>query len=177
MKLTLTILAVLVPAFLAIGLAGDEQGDGLQAVYNLSGVLGGLENKELTVTFSDDMLPLGGRRDGASLLRITPAIQGEFFWRGNRTLAFTPKPRFRYSTTYAAVIPAGTTSLSGKRLPKEIRWQWSTPQAYPVEIKPSSREYFSPLRPGGELDFQVWVKDSLIVRFNQPVSAADAGDF
>ena len=177
MKFTLIILAALVPAFLAIGMAGGPQGDDLQAVYNLSGVLQDLENKELTLTFSDDMLPLGGKRDGASLVRITPAIQGEFFWRGNRTLAFKPKPRFRYSTTYTAVIPAGTRSLAGKTLPGEVRWQWSTPQAYPSEIRPPSREYFSPLRPGIKLDFQVWVKDSLVLRFNQPVSAADAGDF
>lgn len=177
MKLTWIILAALVPVFLAIGLAGGAQGDDLQAVYNLSGVLRDLENRELAVTFSDDMLPLGGQRDGASLVRITPAIEGEFLWRGNRTLAFKPKPRFRYSTTYTAVIPAGTRSLAGKTLPREVRWQWSTPQATPVEAKPSSREYFSPLRPGAKLDFQVWVKDSLVLRFNQPVSAAEAGGF
>jgi len=177
MKLTLIILAVLVPAFLAIGLAGNARNDDLQAVYNLSGILQGLENKELTVTFSDDMLPLGGQRDGASLVRIAPAVKGEFFWRGNRTLAFKPVSRFRYSTTYTAVIPAGTKSLSGKTLSAEMRWQWTTPQAYPVEIKPSSRKYFSPLRPGEKLDFQVWVNDSLILRFNQPVSAAHAEDF
>ncbi len=114
----------------------------MQVVYNLSGVLQSLENKELAVTFSDDMLPLGGKRDGASLVKITPAVKGEFFWRGNRTLAFKPEPRFRYSTTYTAVIPAGTRSLAGKVLPREIRWQWSTPQAYPVEIKIGARGLF-----------------------------------
>ena len=131
MKIVLIIVTVTLTAFLAIALAQGTQAEDLKAVYNLSGVLQSLENKELAVTFSDDMLPLGGKRDGASLLKITPAIKGEFTWRGNRTLAFKPDPRFRYSTTYTAVIPAGTKSLAGQVLPKEIRWQWSTPQAYP----------------------------------------------
>ncbi len=177
MKLFLAIAAAFIPAFLAVGSAIGPQQDDLKAVYNLSGVLQDLGNKELVVSFSDDMLPLGGKRDGASVLKITPAIKGEFTWRGNRTLAFRPTPRFRYSTTYTAVIPAGTKSLAGKILPREMRWQWSTPQAYPVEIKSSSQEYFSTLRPAEKLDFQVWVKDSLILRFNQPVSAVAAKDF
>ena len=177
MKLYLTILAALVPVFLAIGpVAGAQPGE-LQAVYNLSGVLQSLENKELTVTFSDDMLPLGGQRDGASLVRITPFIKGEFFWRGNRTLAFKPESRFRYSTTYTAVIPVAAKSLAGKTLAREMRWQWSTPLAYPVEIRTSSQEYFSHLNPKQKLDRQVWVNDSLILRFNQPVDAVGAGNF
>ena len=123
------------------------------------------------------MLPLGGKRDGASLVKIAPAIKGEFIWRGNRTLAFKPGPRFRYSTTYTAVIPAGTRSLSGKVLPREIRWQWSTPQAYPVEIKVGARDYFSQLTAGEKLDSEIWVKDAIILRFDQPVPAAGAKRF
>ena len=163
--------------FLATAMAQGPKQDELKAIYNLSGVLQDLENKELAVTFSDDMLPLGGKRDGASLVRITPAVKGEFTWRGNRTLAFKPEPRFRYSTTYTAVIPAGTSRSQEKSLPREMRWQWSTPQAYPVEVKAGDQEYFSDLTPGQNLYFQVWVKDSLTLRFNQPVSAAGAGDF
>ncbi|MCU0277008.1 MAG: Ig-like domain-containing protein, partial [Acidobacteria bacterium] len=177
MKLFLTIVAAIIPVFLAAGLAVGSQSGDLRAVYNLSGILQGLENKELSVTFSDDMLPLGGRRDGASVITITPAVKGEFFWRGNRTLAFKPDPRFRYSTTYTAVIKAGTKSLSGQVLAKEIRWQWSTPQAYPVEIKVGARDYFSQLTPGEKLDYTIWVRDSITLRFDQPVSAADAKSF
>jgi uncharacterized protein YfaS (alpha-2-macroglobulin family) len=177
MKLFLILFAAWLPALMAFGLASDAQPDELKVVCNLSGTLQDLENKELAVTFSDGMLPLGGKRDGASLVRITPAVKGEFTWRGNRTLAFRPEPRLRYSTTYTAVIPAGTMSLSGKRVPREIRWRWSTPLAYPIEIKSSSQKYFSTLSPREKLDFQVWVKDPLVLRFNQPVSAATAGDF
>lgn len=177
MKIALSIATIMLAVFLAAAIAPGSQRDDLKAVYNLSGVLQGLDNKELTVTFSDDMLPLGGKRDGASLVRITPAVKGEFFWRGNRTLAFKPEPRFRFSTTYTAVIPAGVRSLAGKVLPKEIRWQWSTPQAYPVEIKAARQEYFSDLLPGKKLDFQVWVKDALTLRFAQPIAVAGAKDF
>lgn len=177
MKTLLAILAVTLTAFLALALAGDPQKDDLKVIYNLSGVLLNLENKELTVTFSDDMLPLGGKRDGASLVKITPTVKGEFAWRGNRTLAFKAEPRFRYSATYTAVIPAGTRSLAGKVLPKEMRWQWSTPQAYPVEIKVGAQDYFSQLTAGEKLDIKIWVKDAITLRFNQPVSAAGAKSF
>lgn len=177
MKVYFLLLAAMLPALLAVGPAADLPGEELKAVANLSGVLQELENRELAVTFSDDMLPLGGKRDGASLVRITPAVRGEFFWRGNRTLAFQPKPRFRYSTTYTAVIPAGTKSLSGEALPKEIRWQWSTPQAYPAGVKAGDQGYYSDLTPGQNLHFPVWVKDSLTLHFKQTVSVADAGDF
>jgi uncharacterized protein YfaS (alpha-2-macroglobulin family) len=177
MKIVLTILAVFLTVFMTIALAEGPQNDDLKVVYNLSGVLQSLENKELAVTFSDDMLPLGGKRDGGAIIRITPALKGEFFWRGNRTLAFKPKNRFLYSTTYTAVIPAGTKSLSGTVLPKEIRWQWSTPQAYPIEIRSSAREYFSSFAPNEKLGFALWVKDSLILRFNQPVAARNAKEY
>jgi uncharacterized protein YfaS (alpha-2-macroglobulin family) len=177
MKITLAIVIVTLTVFLAAALASNPQNEALKVVYNLTGSLQSLENKELAVTFSDDMLPLGGQRDGAALVTITPAVKGEFTWRGNRTLAFRPEPRFRYSTTYTAVIPAGTRSLSGKTLPEEIRWQWSTPLAYPVEVRAASQEYFSNLAPKQKLDFEFWVKDSLILRFNQPVSAPVAKDF
>ncbi len=177
MKLAIILLAAFLPAMTAVNLATGPATEELKAVSNLSGALESLENKELVVTFSDDMLPLGGQRDGASLLRIAPAVKGEFTWRGNRSLAFRPSPRFRYSTTYTAVIPAGTRSLNGLALPREMRWQWVTPQARPVEVKASSMDYFSDAAPGDELNYPVWVKDSLIVRFNQPVSAAGAGEF
>ena len=176
MRLAIILLAALLPAMMAVNLATGPAPDDLKAVSNLSGPLQSLENKELVVTFSDDMLPLGGKRDGASLLRIAPAVKGEFFWRGNRSLAFRPSPRFRYSTTYTAVIPAGTRSLNGVVMTKEMRWQWVTPQARPVEVKASSMDYFSSVDPGGKLDFPVWVNDSLTLRFNQPVTTAGAGE-
>jgi uncharacterized protein YfaS (alpha-2-macroglobulin family) len=176
MKIALSIVTIVLAVFLAAAVAQVPEKNDLKATYTLSGVLQDLENKELTVTFSDDMLPLGGKRDGASLIRITPSIKGEFSWRGNRTLAFKPAPRFRYSTTYTAAIPAGTRSLAGKTLPRGVRWQWSTPLAYPVEVKAGAQEYFSDLAPGQKLHFQVWVRDALVLRFNQPVPAAGAGD-
>ncbi len=177
MKTFLAIMAITLTVFMAATVAGSQQNEELQIVYNLSGNLKNLENKELVVTFSDDMLPLGGKRDGTSLVRIAPLIKGEFDWRGNRTLVFRPERRFRFSTTYTALIPAGTRSLSGKTLPRELHWQWSTPQAFPVEIKPAAQNYFSALNHGKKLNFQVWVKNAFILRFNQSVAAASAKEF
>ncbi|MBN2346938.1 MAG: carboxypeptidase regulatory-like domain-containing protein, partial [Candidatus Aminicenantes bacterium] len=178
MRTMLATAAIVLAALFSAALAGrgPDEND-LKTAVNLSGPLQSLENKELAVTFSDDMLPLGGTRDGSAIVKIYPAIQGEFTWRGNRTLAFRPTPRFRYSTTYSAVIAAGIRSLSGKTLPRALRWQWRTPLAYPVEVKTSTQEYFSSLQSEQKLDFAVWVEDSLILRFEQPVSAAGARDF
>lgn len=177
MKMFLALLAVTLTTFLATVPAGSPQEEDLKIIYNLSGILQSLENKELAVTFSDDMLPLGGKRDGTAIVQITPAVKGEFTWRGNRTLAFKPETRFLYSTTYTASIPAGTRSLAGKILTREIRWQWSTPQAYPIEIKVGAQEYFSQLTPGEKLDNLVWVKDAITLRFNQSVAASGAKNF
>ncbi|MBE0664212.1 MAG: hypothetical protein IH584_00210, partial [Candidatus Aminicenantes bacterium] len=177
MKIILAILTITMTVFLATTLAGNPNKDELKVIYNLSGNLQSLDNKELVVTFSDDMLPLGGKRDGSAIVQITPSIKGEFTWRGNRTLAFKPEIRFRYSTTYTATNPAGTRSLAGKTLPRTLRWQWRTPQAFPVEIKPAARSYFSDLNPGEKLSFLVWVKDAFSLRFNQSVTAASAKEF
>ena len=177
MKIFLALLAVTLTTFLSTVPAGSPQEEDLKIIYNLSGILQGLENKELAITFSDDMLPLGGKREGSAIVRITPQVKGEFTWLGNRTLAFKPDPRFSYSTTYTAEIPAGTRSLAGKVLLRAIRWQWSTPQAYPTGIKVGAQEYFSPLTPGEKLNNLVWVKDAITLRFNQPVTATDAKSF
>ncbi|MCX6555373.1 MAG: carboxypeptidase regulatory-like domain-containing protein [Candidatus Aminicenantes bacterium] len=176
MKIFLAISTVTLTLFLAMALAGGPQQEDLKIIYSLSGNLQNLENKELAVTFSDDMLPLGGKRNGSAIIKITPAVKGEFFWRGNRTLAFKPEPRFRYSTTYTATIPAKTRSLAGKVLKKELRWQWATPLAFPREIKNSSLDYASSLSANEKLTISVWVNDSLILRFDQLVSAASAKD-
>ena len=73
MKILLALLAVTLTTFLATVPAGSPQEEDLKVIYNLSGILQSLENKELAVTFSDDMLPLGGKRDGTALVKITPA--------------------------------------------------------------------------------------------------------
>jgi uncharacterized protein YfaS (alpha-2-macroglobulin family) len=177
MKIILAVMTVVLSTLWIATPAPVPNGDDLQAVYNLSGTLQSLENKELVVTFSDDMLPLGGRREGSAVLKISPVVEGEFTWRGNRSLAFKPRSRFRYSTTYTAVIPAGTRSLSGNVLPRALRWQWSTPQAFPAGIKPAGLNYFSGLDSGEKLNFQFWVKAGFVLRFRQPVTAAGAGEF
>lgn len=177
MKTILAILTITMTVFLATTLAGNPNKDELKVIYNLSGNLQSLDNKELVVTFSDDMLPLGGKRGGSAIVQITPSIKGEFTWRGNRTLALKPEIRFRYSTTYTATIPAGTRSLAGKTLLRTLRWQWNTPLALPIEIKTEAQSYFSHFTHGEKLNFQVWVKEAITILFNQPVSATGAKSF
>jgi len=66
----------------------------------LSGQLNDISNKELVIVFSDDMVALGGKREGEKIVHIKPAVKGEFLWRGTKTLVFKPETRFAFSTRY-----------------------------------------------------------------------------
>ena len=62
--------------FLAAGAENNE----LTISHNLPGTLWNLHDKEVVVTFSHDMVPLGGQREGRSILDISPKVEGEFLW-------------------------------------------------------------------------------------------------
>ncbi|MCP4148982.1 MAG: hypothetical protein GY757_14640, partial [bacterium] len=125
--ITITILSFL-PA------AGEKNNENTNATLtvncNLSGEVKYLLKKELVLTFSDDMVPLGGKRDGEELLRLTPAVKGQYLWRGTKTLVFKPEPRFAYSTRYHVTIKKGTASLTNKTVKKSITQTFHTSAPY-----------------------------------------------
>jgi len=145
--------------------------ESLKAQYNLSGPLKDIENKELVVVFSEDMIALGANPDGAAFLKIAPACSGKYTWRGTKTLAFRPEGRFRYSTRYQAVIPAAVRSLNGKKPDKAVSWDFTTPLPEPKEFRPSSKKYFDDISPEERYSDLVWVTGSWFLRFNQAVTA------
>ena len=176
MKKALLISAVILLLAALAGLAVDSEKN-LTIQYNLSGRLNSPENKELVVIFSDDMLPLGGTRDGRQVLKLTPAVEGEFLWRGTRTLALKPKGRFAYSTRYRAAIPKGTRSLNGQILKDDVNWEFTTPPAMPVAFRTSNQDYFTDLVDKEKFTSPVWVADPVFVRFNQEITAAGVRPF
>jgi len=93
------------------------------------------DNLEITILFSDDMKALGEDKDVRGYIRIKPEVEGEFKWRGNSTLVFKPKDRFRYSTEYRVKIKKGLSSVNGKVLKKDYEFKFRTPLPLPVEVK------------------------------------------
>lgn len=149
-------------------------GGSLQVTCNLSGRLDEVENRELVLLFSADMLPLGGKRDPAAVVRIVPATPGEFTWRGTRTLAFRPAARWAYSTRYAVEVPAGIVALDRKAEGSRAqRWEFVTPPPLPVSAGAASDEEYEwrSVAENEELPRPFWVEEKLLLHFNQPLRA------
>lgn len=151
--------------------------DELQVSGNLSGPVADIEHRELILIFSADMVPLGGNRPGAEIVSLAPAVAGDFYWRGTKTLAFKPKTRFAYSTRYRVTIPSGIKSLGTQEIKKTVQWEFTTPLAFPTEFRTASGRYFSSFSNQEKLITPVWVQDDLYIRFAQPVLSAQLSKF
>lgn len=96
------------------------------------------ETREIVVTFSEPMIPLKEvpREELPFPLEIVPSIEGSYEWRGTRTLAFIPDPRFPLATEFEVLIPKGVKSFAGRELREEYSWVFETArpnlqQSYP----------------------------------------------
>jgi uncharacterized protein YfaS (alpha-2-macroglobulin family) len=94
---------------------------------------------EVTISFSQPMLPLGSVSDVAAQAvpaRITPQPPGRWRWIDARTLKFEPRGRLPMATVYTVAVPAGTRSISGSTLTEAARWTFSTPAARAIGSLP-----------------------------------------
>src|SRR5262249_33893730 len=84
---------------------------------------------ELSVTFSQPMVPVTSQEDAAKTtpVRLTPQPKGKWRWLGTRTILFDPDVRFPQATTYKVQVPAGTKSQNGGVLTKEVSFTFETP--------------------------------------------------
>ncbi|HEU4560653.1 MAG TPA: carboxypeptidase regulatory-like domain-containing protein, partial [Longimicrobium sp.] len=85
---------------------------------------------EVTVTFSQPMIPLGSVSNAAAQavpVRMSPAAPGRWRWIDVRTLKFEPTGRLPMATVFTVEIPAGTRGTAGAPLSEAIRWTFSTP--------------------------------------------------
>jgi uncharacterized protein YfaS (alpha-2-macroglobulin family) len=84
----------------------------------------------LSVTFSQPMVALATQEAlarGETPVHLQPAVGGEWRWVGTRTLLFQPARRLPMATEFRAVVPAGTESATGGRLPHDVAWSFATP--------------------------------------------------
>jgi uncharacterized protein YfaS (alpha-2-macroglobulin family) len=84
---------------------------------------------ELSITFSQPMVPVTSQDDAAKIVpvKLTPQPKGKWRWLGTRTLLFDPEVRFPQATTYTVSVPAGTKSELGTTLAKATTFTFETP--------------------------------------------------
>ncbi|MEM1095815.1 MAG: Ig-like domain-containing protein, partial [Bacteroidota bacterium] len=118
------------------------------------------QDLHISVTFSQPMVPLGTTRvDDATLLSLSPAVEGTLSWRGTQTLVFTPSMPLAPATAYTATLRDGLTSIDGETLNEPYRWRFEMPR--PALVASDPQRYASYVRPDQSL--RLW--------FNQRVSA------
>jgi hypothetical protein len=125
------------------------------------------ECQEIVVGFNQPMVPLEQlpEGDGTGPLVVTPPLRGKYRWKGTATLVFTPHDTLPYGTSYSVKVPAGTKSLSGQFLEKDVAWSFETPRV----LLSSSQPY------NGQEN--VDLKPLILLFFNQPMDTAKAAKF
>jgi len=108
----------------------------------------------LSITFSQPMVAVTSQDElGRSRppVRLYPEPRGRWRWVGTRTLLFEPEGRFPMATEYRVEVPAGTRSLTGGVLGREVSWRFLTPPPRLVarhpEGGPARREASAPTSP------------------------------
>jgi hypothetical protein len=84
---------------------------------------------ELSVTFSQPMVPVTSQDDAAKIVpvKLTPQPKGTWRWIGTKTILFDPEVRFPQATTYKVEVPAGTKAQSGAVLKEAVKFTFETP--------------------------------------------------
>ena len=124
------------------------------------GVISAINQSDvISVTFSEPMVALQAvpKDEGSGPMIIEPAVKGKYRWMGTGTLTFIPDQRLPYSSRFTVVVPGGTSSVTGLRLPGEFRWVFETPRPKVTWTSPAQK------------DSHADTATSILLRFNQPV--------
>ncbi|MGH9966265.1 MAG: Ig-like domain-containing protein [Pyrinomonadaceae bacterium] len=102
---------------------------------------------QLSITFSQAMVPLGSQDAAAAYVpvKLTPQPPGKWRWVGTKTLLFEPESRFPMATQYSVTVPSGARSANGSMLAAEKAWKFFTPSptiktTYPNNDSPQPRD-------------------------------------
>ncbi len=113
----------------------------------------------VTATFNQPMVAVATLDELAaqrSPLEILPKVEGRVRWIGTQTVAFEPRERLPFGTTFTARILPGTRALSGKPLAEEVSWTFTTPVVKLVKALPGKHR---PVKPD----------TAIAMLFNQPM--------
>jgi alpha-2-macroglobulin len=119
------------------------------------------QTQTIAVTFNEPMAALQAvpTDESSGPMMIQPKVKGKYRWMGTVTLTFIPEQPLPYSTSFTVTIPAGTTSMKGKKLKREVKWSFETPRPLVTWSSPGSDQN------------HVDTNTAILIRFNQPVSA------
>lgn len=118
----------------------------------------------ITVLFDQAVIPLttlDGGRNKAVPLKVTPKIDGKFFWLGTHGFIFRPSAPFEPATTYQVELPAGVVSVNGYKLEKALTWKFSTVSPRIKDWEPGENQTLLPKTA------------SFFLRFNLKMNQAD----
>ncbi|MFM9903965.1 MAG: alpha-2-macroglobulin family protein [Pyrinomonadaceae bacterium] len=96
---------------------------------------------DLSVTFSQPMVPVTSQEEAAKYapVELTPQVEGRWRWLGTKTLMFDTTKRFPMATKFTARVPAGTKSATGQVLAKDVVWTFTTPPPKVETMIPQSQ--------------------------------------
>ncbi|HEX5037267.1 MAG TPA: MG2 domain-containing protein [bacterium] len=117
-----------------------------------------------TVMFNKAVVPLttlDSGREKSIPLKMTPAVDGKFFWLGTHGFIFRPKEPLDPATKYHVEMPAGLVSVDGYRLDKSTAWDFSTVSPAVLNWEPAENQVLLPKTA------------SFFLRFNLAMNASD----
>jgi hypothetical protein len=168
-RVSLFVLAAILITFFGVQYAQNPDSKKLDVILKApqGSTEGRREALEILAGFNQPMVALQGvpTDQGSGPVRTEPPLKGKYRWRGTTVLSFTPQDSLPYSTPYKVIIPAGTRSLSGAVLDKEVSWSFETPRPVLMGTVPYYQQHFV------ELDHIV------AFNFNQPMDPAKAQKF
>ncbi|MGI8788176.1 MAG: DUF6049 family protein [Pyrinomonadaceae bacterium] len=96
---------------------------------------------DLNVTFSQPMVAVTSQEQAAQVVpvQLSPTVEGKWRWLGTKTLMFDTKTRFQRATKYTARVPAGTKSINGQILGKDVVWTFTTPPPKVEQMIPANQ--------------------------------------
>ncbi|MEO8071784.1 MAG: Ig-like domain-containing protein, partial [Acidobacteriota bacterium] len=97
---------------------------------------------DLSVTFSEPMVAVTSQEQAAQTVpvEVSSLPEGNWRWLGTKTLMFDTKSRFPMATKFTAKIPAGTKSINGQTLNKDVVWTFTTPPPKVETMIPSGNQ-------------------------------------
>ncbi len=97
---------------------------------------------DLSVTFSQPMIAVTSQEQAAQTVpvEVSSLPEGNWRWLGTKTLMFDTKTRFPMATKFTARIPAGTKSINGQTLNKDVVWTFTTPPPKVETMIPSNNQ-------------------------------------
>ncbi|MBX7148410.1 Ig-like domain-containing protein [bacterium] len=112
----------------------------------------------ITVMFDRAMIPLttlDKGRDQAIDIKISPAIEGKYYWLGTHGFIYRPTTLLTPGTTYKMTIPAGLTAIDGGVLKQDMNWEFTTLTPKIINSTPYNNDTIHPHKSVIELTFNL----------------------